>query len=192
MEFIKKMIKPTYDLSTIEGINSIPIPKYPTFGGVASPTENIEYILQRKATEYKKKGQMNLAIACLRKSNELMPYSNFSYQAKDYLRLVKYIRLTGDNEAADREEERIRLEHPELFDFRIRNKMRVLESINKAPKYKCDLIFVTSNSTCPICKKYNRKTYSISGKSKGYPVFPKELLEGGTCTKCHIGFSLQL
>lgn len=165
---------------------SIPVPLYHG----AHSTENIEYILQRKATEYKKMGQMDLAIACLRKSNELMPYSNLSYLAKDYLRLVKYIRLTGDNVAADAEEARIKQNHPELFDMRIRNRQRAIATIHEAQKYNCDLIRITSNRTCPICSQYNRKTYSISGKSKAYPLFPQNMLYSGSCPNCIIGFNL--
>lgn len=175
-----------YDLSTVNGIMSIPVPQYPG----AYSTENIEYFLQRKATEYKKMGQMDLAIACLRKSNELMPYSNLPYSAKDYLRLVKYIRLTGDNIAADAEEARIKQNHPELFDMRIKNRQHAIAAIHKAQKYNCDLIYISSNRTCPICSQYNRKTYSISGKSKTYPLLPQNMLYGGSCTNCIIGFNL--
>ena len=78
-----------YDLDTIDGIASILIPKYSQIKGMASPINNIEYILQRKATEHKRNGQMDLAIACLRKANEIFPYSNFMWPESDYLRLVE-------------------------------------------------------------------------------------------------------
>lgn len=55
-----------YDLDTVEGILSIDIPKYETNNGIAFPDKNIEYILQKKATEYKRSGRMDLAIACLK------------------------------------------------------------------------------------------------------------------------------
>lgn len=184
--FISKLHSPTYDLSTVNGIMNIPVPQYRG----ASSSENLEYILQRKATEYKKMGRMDLAIACLRKSNEFMSYYHLPYSAKDYLRLVKYIRLTGDNVAADAEEARIRQAHPELFDMRIGNRERAIKTIRRAQGYNCDLIYVTSNRTCPICSQYNRKTYSLSGKSKIYPLFPQDILHGGSCANCSIGFNL--
>ena len=87
LDFLKK---DSYDLDTIEGIEKIKVPKYPPLKGLESPVNNIEYVLQRKATEHKKNKRMDLAIACLRKSNELMDYSNFHYSEKDYIRLVKY------------------------------------------------------------------------------------------------------
>ena len=77
-----------YDFETLEGIQNIPIPKYKPLQGMGSATNNIEYILQRKATEHKKNGKMDLAIACLRKANEIFPHSNFAWSEKDYMRLV--------------------------------------------------------------------------------------------------------
>ena len=91
-EFFKKIFKldidTKYDIDSIEGIQNIPIPKYKPLQGMGSPVNNIEYILQRKATEHKKNGRMDLSIACLRKANEIFPHSNFAWSEKDYMRLV--------------------------------------------------------------------------------------------------------
>ena len=81
-----------FDLETVEGISRIPIPNYSKAIIISSPTNNIEYILQRKATEHAKNGKWNEAIACLKKSNEIMPYSNFIWAKKDYLRLVEFLK----------------------------------------------------------------------------------------------------
>lgn len=89
----KAVRAPGYDLDTLEGIQVIAIPPGKQFS--APLTKSIEYILQRKATEHKRNGRMDLAIACLRKSNELLPHSNFTWPASDYLRLVKYLMLDG-------------------------------------------------------------------------------------------------
>lgn len=63
-ELIKKiLLKEKYDFETIEGINSIKIPNYKPLQGMSSPVNNVEYILQRKATDHKKNGRMDLAIA---------------------------------------------------------------------------------------------------------------------------------
>ena len=64
---IEKFVK-KYDLSTIEGINAIPIQealKYPDGG--RSVVYMPEQILNRKASEYKKNKKYDLAIACLKK-----------------------------------------------------------------------------------------------------------------------------
>lgn len=79
----------SYDLSTIDGIMSIPISeakRYPDGG--ESVVYMPEQILNRKATEYKKNKQYDLAIACLKKANELYEHSFYSYLRDDYERLV--------------------------------------------------------------------------------------------------------
>lgn len=92
---LDKFGKIHYDLNTLEGINSIPVKsfEYDPKDGKQYAFNKIEYILQRKATEHKKNGRMDLAIACLRKANEIMPLSDMMYPIDDYLRLAKYLRL---------------------------------------------------------------------------------------------------
>jgi hypothetical protein len=103
--FLKKIFtsKPQYDLDSIQGIMSIQIPKYKPLQGMGNPSNNIEYILQKKATEHKRNGRMDLAIACLRKSNEIFPHSNFSWPEKDYMRLVEYLKQDRQFDEARRE-----------------------------------------------------------------------------------------
>lgn len=186
-DFFKKN---TYDFDSVEGINRIKIPKYPPLKGIESPVNNIEYILQRKATEHKKNGRMDLAIACLRKSNELMDYSNFRYAEKDYIRLVKYLRLDGQNEAADHEEQIIYEIHPEFKDKRISNLVRITEHLKKQKEWKEDLVYITTTNICPICEPYNNKVFSVSGKNKKYPKLPKEITtDGGFCKNCIVAIS---
>lgn len=103
-EFISK-----YDLSTKEGIKSIPISeatKYPDVLNV-SVVYMPEQILNRKATEYKKEKRYDLAIECLKKANELLEYSPFSYMRTDYERLVDMLVLAGQYEEA-------KIEHKKL------------------------------------------------------------------------------
>ena len=96
-DFIKKLIGISsgnieYDLDTLQEIERIPIPNYKPLQGMGNPSNSIEYILQKKATEHKKNGRMDLAIACLKKANEIFPHSNFSWAEKDYMRLVEYLK----------------------------------------------------------------------------------------------------
>ena len=97
-----------YDFNNIESIMSIKRLIYKKLEGISSPVNNIEYILQRKATEHKKNGRMDLAIACLKKSNELMPYSNFEYSTSDYLRCFKHLKMNGQIKEAEKEEALLR------------------------------------------------------------------------------------
>lgn len=179
----KKIIQKKDIFESVESIMSIPIPKYPKLEGLTSPVNNIEYILQRKATEFKKQGDMDRAIACLKRSNQIMPYSNFSYQAKDYERLIKYLRLAGRNEEADFEEKALHSQHPELYDMSVGNKKRYEEIVEKYKRLKAKGILISTSNNCPICGKYNRKTYSLSK-------IPSELKSGNLKCNHIVGYNL--
>ena len=83
-----------YDLSTVAGINAIPIPKVKQrpSGGIGSATGKIEYYLMLKAGQYEKAGAVDLALACYRKANALMPFSSIEYGREPYMRLPRYLR----------------------------------------------------------------------------------------------------
>ena len=187
MGFLNFFRSKPYDMDSLNGINSIPVPakNYAT----GDPTKDcIYYVLQRKATEHKKNGRMDLAIACLRKSNELSDYeSKPPLSEKEYLRLVKYISQTGDISLAEKEKESIYKRHPEFNDKRISNLPRIKECIKKNKEMKNDLVIVHTKSSCPVCGKYNRKIYSISGKNRNYPKLPPEISQkGGFCKTCYL------
>ena len=97
---------------SVEAIRAINIPNYLPISGLESPTNNIEYILQRKATEHMKNGRMDLAIECLRKSNEIMQYSNFTGSAIDYGRLAMFLADEGRYDEAIEEIERMKQYYP--------------------------------------------------------------------------------
>lgn len=107
-------IEKKYDLSTINGINSIPVPKRKerSSGGIQSVTGRTEYYLFRKASEYEKAGEDELALACYRKANQLMPYSPVSYQKDYYLRLPRYLRRLRRFDEARAEEDKINAMDP--------------------------------------------------------------------------------
>ncbi len=177
-------------MDTLEGINAIPVPakNYNT----GDPTKDcIYYLLQCKATEHKKNGKIDLAIACLRKSNALSDYEKRPLLTqKDYLRLIKFIEQTGNTELAQQELEAIYARHPEFLDKRVSNHIRVHEILKKCQDYKNDCVLVSTNSHCPTCSQYNRKVFSISGKTKKYPKLPSEIKnKGGFCPDCSLSLS---
>lgn len=93
--------KSKYDLSTIEGINSIPISEAKRYSdGGKSVVYMPEQILNRQATVYKKENKFDLAIACLKKANEMYPYSFYSYTRDNYERLTEFMILAGKYEEA--------------------------------------------------------------------------------------------
>ncbi len=100
--------KNKYDLYSVDGILSIPISearKYPDGG--RSVVYMPEQILNRQATEYKKAGKYDLAIACLKKANELYPYSFYAYTRDNYERLVDMMILAKKYNEAKEEHNRL-------------------------------------------------------------------------------------
>lgn len=166
-------LREKYDFQTLEGINSITIPSYEPLQGMSSPVNNVEYILQRKATEHKKNGRMDLAIACLRKANEIFPHSNFSWSEKDYMRLVEYLKFDRQFDEAKKEEQKIK----ELFAQFNKEREANDTKINSEVYGNTDI--VSTNETyfvCEKCAKYIKRYFSISGNSKKYPKLPEYLL----------------
>lgn len=183
--FISNMIhslsKSQYDFYTLDGINSIPLnAKNIMYNGKSTP---MYYALQRIATEHKKNGDLHLAIACLRKSNEISDtFERIPLLDKDYLRLVKYIEKTGDFALAETEKEKIYQKHPEFVDKRITTAKLIRKAVSDAQRNNNDLIILSSSKNCPFCKNYNKQIYSISGRNNKYPLLPDNILNGGVCT----------
>lgn len=184
--FIEKLIlkgnplKHGYDLDTLKGIDNIPIPKYKHLQGMGNPSNNIEYILQKKATEHKKNGRMDLAIACLRKANEIFPHSNFSWAEKDYMRLVEYLKADRQFDEARKEEAKIK----ELFTKF--NQEQQAHNDRKHREIYGNTDIVSTNDTsfvCEECAKYTKRYFSISGNSKRYPKLPEYLLHKSSAHK---------
>lgn len=170
-----------YNICTMEDISKI-------------PNTDIEAIktLQKAATDFKRNGQMDLAIECLRKSNTIYDvndcYGNLT--TNQYLRIIKYLEAGGHKDEASLELESIHKKHPEFWDKRISNLSGIQETIEKNKNWKNDLVIVYTNNTCPICKCYNNKIYSISGKTKHYPLLPPEITNlGGFCPECSLGLN---
>ncbi|MGB4594497.1 MAG: hypothetical protein WBI14_01145 [Anaerolineaceae bacterium] len=151
---------------------SIQIPQYgPTTSSLSTPVNNIEYILQRKATEHDTAGKRNEAIACLTKSNEIMPHSNFMWTKKDHMRLVEFLKKYGDFDAARREKEKI----DELFSECL-NASALKMAIVNAKHIKTDLLESTDISIdCAECSGLCRRIFSISGKDRRFPALPNIL-----------------
>lgn len=184
----KKSKSVFYDMDSLEGINAIPVPAKNYHTGDPLK-DNIYYVLQRKATEHKRNHRMDLAIACLRKSNELSDYEDRPLlMEKEYMRLVKYLEYDKQFEAAAEEKEKI-LNH--FGDKRSFNLPKIKDTLSRCKKYNEDIVLLTTNNSCPICKAYNHKQFSISGKSSIYPKLPTDISEkGGFCNNCSISLNI--
>lgn len=162
-----------YNVNTVQEIQQIPIGDY-----------SVLRLLQKSATEHRRNGNFDLAIECLRKSNQISDISNdltHKLTEKEYMRLYDFIKKYKTDQA-EYELNHIKTIHPEFFDKRIISKRNVLSAIQKAKENKEDTIITLSSSNCSKCKKYNNKVFSISGKHKKYKAIPDELIQyGGIC-----------
>lgn len=100
-----------YDFNTVEGINAIPVsantpgapaPKSPIKGH----TGEVYYYLRHKAYKYEESGQMDLALACMRKSVALVKCRNY-YALEDCYPLVKMLARAGYIDEAYQEKDMI-------------------------------------------------------------------------------------
>ncbi len=100
-----------YNLNDAKSIQSITPEDAKEWGARAEGVPSLpEQILFKKATEHKKNGNLNLAIECLKKANELLPTAECSYQRSDYERLVNYLVSASRFDEA-------RVEHAQLDAF---------------------------------------------------------------------------
>lgn len=175
-----------YDFESIEGIEAIPVPTPPINGN--SVTGQVDYYLRIKASDHRRNNRMDLAIACLRKANELMPYSIIGWQAKDYLRLIRYLRADKQFSEARKVKAALEKQFPELLDDGVTlSKERLQKTILYAKQQlNTDLMEMSIHSpTCAECSKYQGRIFSISGHDSRYPKLPKEfLLYGGVHAGC--------
>ncbi len=147
--------------------------------------------LQKAATDFKRNGDMLLAVECLKKSNEISDNASKGGDKlleKEYLRVIKYLKYANMDEELKIEESRIKSVHPEFYDKRISNLPRIFDTIKKAKEFGEDTVLISTNNHCELCSPYNNKIFSISGKNKKYPPLPKEFSEnGGFCPECIVG-----
>lgn len=173
-----------YDLSTVQGINSIPVPTRKTdFSGSGSITGQLDYYLMLKAGQYKAAGQVELALACYRKANELMPMCAVSsYPKERYMRLPRYLRKLRRFDEARAEEAKIE----KLFSLgsslsdadEVRYRESKAAELRWAEREGSDLVEVSwISGCCETCGKYRGRIFSMKGRDKRFPRFPHDFCE---------------
>lgn len=150
----------SYRLDTLEQIQSIPVPTR-KFEYNCDFTESIEYVLQRKATQFKKEGKLDLAIACLRKSNEIMPYAPMMYSPKDYARLEEYLKLARNFDSARQESGKDKILYEKQESFHKQARLKEMFTTGVIQVSRGDFI-------CGECAKYHARIYS-QNCSYGFP-----------------------
>lgn len=161
----ERRLNEVYDFNSIEGINSIPVPCREINGD--SVTGRVEYYLHKKCfADHWNAGRTELALACLRKAQELMFVSDMIWSRKDFLSLVTHLHEAGYDEEAKMQQIKI--------DAFLSKQDIVREefsgAITSAKFLETDLMEVYSHSPyCKECAKYINRIYSISGKNKRFP-----------------------
>lgn len=161
----ERRLNEAYDFNSIEGINSIPVPCREVNGD--SVTGRVEYYLHKKCfADHWNAGRTELALACLRKAQELMFVSDMIWGRKDLLRLVTHLYEAGYDEEAEIQLKRV-------DDFL--SKQDIVQdafssALTSAQFIETDLMEVYSHSPyCKECAKYVNRIYSISGKDRRFP-----------------------
>lgn len=170
-----------YNTYSIESVNSIPVPNYANSKAKGTPIYNLEYLLNMRATQERKKGNNELAYALLRKSIYLMKFSKVCYTEKDFLRIVRWLYKDGYLQEAENAEKKLRKELPNVFNrTHIKNQL-FLTALENCRQLDTELIYMSAHyGTCSECAKYQGRVYSISGTSRKFPPLPDVIKRTGS------------
>lgn len=189
-----------YDLNSVQGIQSIPersdLPRPPNADsdGFRNYTCDIDYYLRFKSAEFEKKGNAELAILCLRKSNAIRMVSRRGYRKDDYYALVRLLARYGFTEDAKVEKDKL----DEFFGANDNDALiadigsRVTDQIRgDAKRMGTDLVIMSVHgASCPDCARYQGRVFSLTGRDKRFPRLPPEIsLYGGVHPGCGHTFS---
>lgn len=163
-----------YKMDTVKEIEAIPVPTKP-YSYICDWKDSIEYVLQRKATEHKRKGNIEAAIACLRKVIELMPYAPMQFP-EVYSRLENYLKISKDFDGARKAHVKVENERKKYHTHFTNT---ILQTANDY-----EMIKVSRNPTiCAECARFHDRVYS-KRPNDGYPdmfIFTNYLSQK-TCT----------
>lgn len=155
---------------------------------------DIDYQLRREGFEYEKEGKIDLAIACLRKSNEIRMHARKGYKIEDYYSLVYMLASHGFKDEAQAEKKKID-DFFSAFDtnndsFLCDKNIIINRVVKEARNSGTDLVIMSVHSAaCPECAKYQGRVFSISGRNNKYPKIPDAFWKyGGIHAGCGHGF----
>lgn len=176
--FEMNWLERNYDFNSIDGISEIPVSK--NVPGAPSPkvpikghTGEVYYYLRRKAYEHEDSGNIDLAIACLKKSVAILKCTGF-YNVEECYPLVKMLARAGYVEEAYKEKEDI---DRQLINVHSLVHERFLNAMND--NIETDLLIMSAHgAACSECAKYQGRIYSFSGKSKLFPKVPDFIIKG--------------
>jgi hypothetical protein len=176
-----------YDLTNRDSIYSIKIPEYVyqhknKRAQELGVTGYLEYILRMHSGLLWAQKKYDLAIPCLAKATQLMLYSTIGWSRKDFYRIVNWNIALGRFKKAKEWKEWIERNTKSDKDIIEESFSDVLQS---CASLKTDLVEVGDvRACCGICAKYRKRIYSLTGKNKRFPKFPKDF-----CGECGLHVS---
>lgn len=176
-----------HNLSDVSSIHSIQVPKYLDINSNSVSSElgatgYLEYVLRMHSGFLWNKGEYNLSLSCLRQACLLMLYSPLNWKKRDYYRIVNSFIELGRFKKAKEWDDWIEEYVPSEEDFIFNAFQRTLDSCKFL---NTDLVEVGDlGCCCPICAKYRKRIFSLSGKDKRFPKFPRDF-----CFRCGLHIS---
>lgn len=165
-----KWLEDHYDFNSIDGIEKIPLQKNLRCPKTSGVTGEVYYYLRKKAYAHEDAGNIDLALACLKKSVALLKCNDL-YIPEECYPLVKMLARNGFLEEAKSEKDSID-KHSQISEQQLNNK-RSFETRRTTENFSTDLVIMDAHgSVCPECAKYQGRVYSISGKSSKFPKVP--------------------
>ena len=185
-DFEVAWLERNYDFTSIAGINAIPVTPPPINAPSNNVTGQVEYYLLKKAGQFEKGNNADMAIACYRKANQLMQHCSTAYSKDYFMRLPNYLRKLRRFDDARSEEAKIDSLFPNDSNILNEQKMRIErnQQIAAVCRDGSDLVEVSSHSACcEVCGRYRGRIFSLFGKDKRFPAFPSDF-----CTKCGLTY----
>lgn len=165
-----------YDLMDIESVKTIDIPQYAQDAPIGV-TGYLEYVLKMHIPS----GNDELDVEILITYTQLLKYSYWEYDAKEYYRLPKKLYEMGDFENGDRFLQQLKTFVPQIFNSDQTGVGNLRELVERwRPIFKGDLLELAHSWTkCEKCAKYQGRVYSINGDDSRFPRLPDDIIKTG-------------
>lgn len=184
-----KWLEQNYPIETIADVNAIP-EDAPLPGDIGKgKAGGLWQYLRRKSRDFEEQGEIDLSIACMKKSICFMRLRYGSnYGRKESMSLVYLLLRHGKNEEAEAEYKCIE-EHYNKSEVESRRNAYA-RACKIAEDLETDFLQIQAHgSTCPECAVYQGRVFSISGKSKVFPPMPDHIRNNGAIHPgCHHTF----
>lgn len=159
-----------FDFNSIDGIDRIPIRKNFRCPKTSGVTGKAYHYLRKKAYAHENSGNIELALACMKKSVALVKCEDYFFPDECYP-LVKMLARNGYLEEAKKEKNEID-KCCQSLEQKINTEMLAC-SRKSVTDLSTDLVIMDAHGcVCPECAKYQGRVYSLSGKSRKFPKVP--------------------